>query len=323
MVKLHRAQAKNIRRGQRPRIDIWLLSHLQVALASLGRLNSAPLATLMTSGVIGIALALPTGLYTILDNMQELSRTLGGTTSISLYLKHGIDDQQLTELASRLNDHESVTTVQIIRPEEALEEFKRLSGFSQALDTLEANPLPALLVIKPNISQGSAEDAEILLNELSQIEQVDFAQLDLQWVRRFHAITVIANRGVLILASILGLAVLLVAGNTIRLEIQNRYAEIEITKLIGGTDAFIRRPFLYGGLWYGLFGGIIAVFLVATAIWLLQGPISRLAILYESKFSLAGIGFVNILLLLAASALLGLIGSWIAVARHLSKIEPE
>ena len=318
-----RKQAVDIKRGRHPRIDVWLLSHLQVALASLGRLNRAPLATIMTSGVIGIALALPAGLYIILNNVQELSRGLDRTTSISLYLKQGIDDQQLTELVSRLSDHESVAAVQTIKPEQALEEFKRLSGFSEALATLDTNPLPALLVIKPEMPQGSTENAEILLDELSQIKQVEFAQMDLQWLKRFNAITEIAHRGVLILASILGLAVLLVAGNTIRLEIQNRYTEIEITKLIGGTDAFIRRPFLYGGLWYGLFGGIIASFLVTTGFWLLQGPVTQLAVLYQSRFSLTGIDIVNILLLLAGSALLGLAGSWIAVARHLHKIEPE
>ncbi len=318
-----RKQAIDIKRGRHPRIDVWLLSHLQVALASLGRLNRAPLATVMTSGVIGIALALPAGLYIVLNNVQELSRGLDSTTSISLYLKQGIGDQQLTELVSHLSEHDSVATVQTIKPEQALEEFKQLSGFSEALATLDTNPLPALLVIKPEMPQGSTENAEILLDELSTIKQVEFAQMDLQWLKRFHAITEIAHRGVLILASILGLAVLLVAGNTIRLEIQNRYTEIEIIKLIGGTDAFIRRPFLYGGLWYGLFGGIIAGFLVTTGFWLLQGPVTQLADLYQSRFSLTGINFVNILLLLAGSALLGLAGSWIAVARHLHKIEPE
>lgn len=321
--KQRRKQAENIRRGRRPRLGVWLLRHLQVALASLGRLVRAPLSTLMTSGVIGIALALPAGLTIVLNNMQALSGRLDGAASISLFLKQEVDDRQLAELASRLTDHESVAAVQTITRKQALEEFKSLSGFTQALDALETNPLPALLVIKPEMPQGSPKSAEILLDELSRMKEVEFAQLDLQWVRRFHAITQIAHRGVIVLASILGLAVLLIAGNTIRLEIQNRHSEIEITKLIGGTDAFIRRPFLYGGFWYGLFGGIIAGILVATSLWLLQGPVMQLAGLYHSGFFLSGIGLANFLLLLAGSALLGLTGSWIAVGRHLHKIEPE
>jgi cell division transport system permease protein len=142
-------------------------------------------------------------------------------------------------------------------------------------------------------------------------------------VRRLQAITVIAQRAVLVLASLLGMAVLLIVGNTIRLEIQNRHAEIEITKLIGATNAFIRRPFLYTGFWYGLFGGIIAWNLVAVSVTLLKGPVANLASLYESAFDLSSLNWLNILSLLLGSALLGLLGSWLAVGKHLSAIEPS
>ncbi|OQX46977.1 MAG: cell division protein, partial [Candidatus Sedimenticola endophacoides] len=169
---------------------------------------------------------------------------------------------------------------------------------------------------------STPEAASALLDELQALDDVEFAQIDLQWVRRFHGITEIAQRTVLILGGLLGLAVLLVVGNTIRLEIENRRAEIEITKLIGGTNAFIRRPFLYSGLWYGLLGGLIAWLLVSLSLFLLESPVSQLAGLYESQFGLSGMGPGAFLLLLAGSALLGLLGSWIAVGRHLSAIEP-
>jgi cell division transport system permease protein len=161
-----------------------------------------------------------------------------------------------------------------------------------------------------------------VLNDLRLLSEVDFAQLDMQWVRRFHAIADIARRAVLVLASLHGLAVLLIVINTIRLEIQNRLAEIEITKLIGATDAFIRRPFLYSGIWYGLFGGLIAWLLVSVSLALLDAPVARLAGLYGSGFRLEGMNILILLMLVSGSTLLGLGGSWIAVGRHLNEIEP-
>ena len=142
-------------------------------------------------------------------------------------------------------------------------------------------------------------------------------------VQRLHAITETARRGVLVLGALLALAVLLILGNTIRLEIQNRSSEIEIIKLVGATNAFIRRPFLYCGLWYGLFGGLIAWLLVSLSLWSLQGPIVRLAGLYHSDFALSVIHLQTLVVLLGVGALLGLAGSWISVGRHLQAIEPE
>jgi cell division transport system permease protein len=162
-----------------------------------------------------------------------------------------------------------------------------------------------------------------MLSALRTLRQVELAQLDLQWVRRFHAITDIARRAIAVLATLLGLAVMLIVVNTIRLEIQNRHAEIEITKLIGGTNAFIRRPFLYAGLWYGLFGGLLAWFLVVLGVGLLDPPVARLAGLYQSTFELSGMGYPAFLILIGGSTLLGLGGSWLAVGRHLSEIEPS
>ncbi|MCP4996465.1 MAG: ABC transporter permease [Gammaproteobacteria bacterium] len=304
-------------------VVIWVLRHIQVALASLGRLSRAPLPTLLTSTVIGIALALPAAMQLVLVNVQDLSGRWDGASSISLFLKTEADDKSLHRLAVKLQQHPMIQQVDEINREEALREFSRHSGFSGALEALDVNPLPNVLVVTPTANASGPAQAAALVKELEKLQPVEFAQLDLQWVKRFHAFTLIARRGVMVLGGLLGLAVLLIVGNTIRLEIQGRHAEIEITKLIGGTDAFIRRPFLYTGFWYGLCGGIIAWLMITLSLSLLDAPVARLSGLYQSGFQLSGLSPSGFIGLLSAAALLGLGGSWIAVGRHLSQIEPS
>ncbi|MES9846011.1 MAG: permease-like cell division protein FtsX [Candidatus Sedimenticola sp. PURPLELP] len=304
------------------RVDIWFMRHIQVSLASLGRLSRNPFSTLMTAAVIGIALSLPIGLHLMLNNAQQLSGNWDGAASISLFLTQETTNKNAEKLARKLQLKDEIDNVQLIGRNDALEEFRTLSGFSAALDSLDSNPLPNVLIVEPGPLHSTPEAAEKLLTDLQQFREVEFAQLDLQWVRRFQGITQIAKRGVWVLGTLLGIAVLLIVGNTIRLEIQNRHAEIEITKLIGGTNAFIRRPFLYSGFWYGLFGGIIAWLLVTLSLFLLDNPVEQLAGLYGSQFGLSGVDLATFALLLWGSALLGLAGSWIAVGRHLSEIEP-
>ncbi|MCU7905342.1 MAG: permease-like cell division protein FtsX [Candidatus Thiodiazotropha sp. (ex Epidulcina cf. delphinae)] len=302
---------------------IWLQRHAQVALASLGRLAGNHLSSLMTCSVVGIALALPVGLHVMLSNFQSISGAWDSGASISLFLKRKVTDGEAGSLAEKLRLHQRIETIQLITRESALKEFQRLSGYAEALEALDNNPLPALLIVQPKADYTTAETAQRLVRELRLLPEADIVQLDLQWVRRLQAITVIAQRAVVVLATLLGMAVLLIVGNTIRLEIQNRRTEIEITKLIGATNAFIRRPFLYTGFWYGLFGGVIAWLLVAVSITLLSGPIANLATLYQSAFDLSSLDFSTVFTLLLGSAMLGLVGSWLAVGRHLSSIEPS
>ena len=302
---------------------VYLLGHAQVAVSSLGRLARAPLATLMTAAVIGIALSLPIGLHVLLDNLQRLGGAWDGAASLSLFLNSDLDDTRAEQLAERLRTDPEVESLEIIGRDAALAEFRRMSGIGGAIEALDNNPLPIVISLQPRTEAATPERAHALVDRFSALDEVEFTQLDLQWVRRFHAITRIAQRGVLVVGGLLGLAVLLIVGNTIRLEIQNRHAEIEITKLVGGTDAFIRRPFLYCGAWYGLFGGLIAASLVIASLWLLQGPVAHLADLYQSEFGLSAIDPGSALLLLGASMLLGWAGSWLAVGRHLSDIEPS
>ncbi len=321
-MKKRRSKQGRHRQGG-PRLDIWLARHLQVALSSLGKLSRAPLSTMMTVTMIGIALALPTALHLLLNNAQTLSGSWDGAASISLFLKETTRVTDTRVLADRLRTDERITSVAYITPEEALEEFRHSSGFGDAMNTLESNPLPTVLIVRPEEEHSKPAAVEVLLTDLQKLPEVELAQLDLQWVRRFHAITEIARRGVLALSSLLTLAVLLIIGNTMRLEIQNRHTEIEVTKLVGATNAFIRRPFLYSGAWYGLIGGLIAWLLVSISLWLLSGPVEQLAGLYQSGFTLATTDLKTFTLLMVGGALLGLGGSWIAVGRHLNRIEPS
>ena len=301
----------------------WFLRHIQVALFSLGRLTRAPIGTLMTSTVIGIAVSLPAGMWVLLDNVKQISGSWEGGASISMFLKIDTTDDQISRLTARLNNMPEISDIQLITRDDALVEFQQFSGFGKALDVLQENPLPPVLIVTPTLEHSSPEKAENLLKSLNKESHTDFAQLDLEWIRRFHAITEIAIRAVIVLASVLSMAVLLIIGNTIRLEIQNRHDEIEITKLIGATNAFIRRPFLYSGFWYGLLGGVIAWLLVTISLWLLAGPIEKLTGLYQSEFRLDVLNMPTTTLLLLGTAILGLFGALIAVGRHLSAIEPE
>jgi cell division transport system permease protein len=302
---------------------IWLQRHAQVALSSLGRLSRTPLSSFMTCAVIGIALALPVGLHVMLHNLQQISGSWESGASVSVFLKQRVSDEEASALAEKLRHHQRIQEVRLITRHDALKEFQRQSGFADALQALDYNPLPNLLFIQPKTDFTTPEKAQQLVQELRLLPEAEIVQLDLQWVRRLQAITIIAQRGVVVLTALLSMAVLLIVGNTIRLEIQNRRTEIEITKLIGATNAFIRRPFLYTGFWYGLFGGLIAWSLTAVSISLLSEPVATLAQLYQSSFDLSNLDAETALTLLGGSSLLGLLGSWLAVGRHLSAIQPS
>jgi len=301
---------------------VYLTRHAQVALNSLGRLYRAPMASLMTAAVIGIALALPSGLYLLTANLQRLSTQWDGGANLSLFLRHDVAVPQAQALQRKLQSWPEIAQVQLITPQQALSEFRELSGFGDALDVLDENPLPAVLAVKPTQPAAGTASAAALLERLQALPEVELAQLDLQWVKRFNAIVDIVRRSIWVLATLLALAVLLIVGNTIRLEIQNRREEIEITKLIGATGAFIRRPFLYSGLWYGLGGALLAALLVELAFLQLDTPVRQLAGLYQSGFRLQTLSFGDSVNLLGFGAFLGLLGAWLAVGRHLAAIEP-
>jgi len=317
------------RRGKAPKFQrnrspvTWLLRHAQMSLSSLGRLVRTPVSTLMTAAVIGIALALPSGLHLLVDNVRALSSSWDGSASVSLFLHESVTDEQAETVQERVAQRPDVAETRLISRDQALREFRQLSGFGEAIALLDQNPLPAVVVVRPSDTVQGAEAVGHMAAELQAYREIELAQVDLQWVERLGAITGAIERGVLILAGLLAGAVLLIVGNTIRLEIQNRHGEIEIVKLVGGTDAFIRRPFVYEGLWYGLLGAAIAMLLVLGSLYMLDGPVRRLAGLYDSGFELSVIDPASLLGMVLGGPLLGLAGAWLAVGRHLSQIQPE
>lgn len=316
-----RGKAPGFRRNRNP--VTWLLRHAQMSLSSLGRLTRNPVSTLMTAAVIGIALALPSGLHLLVDSARDLSSTWDGSASLSLFLNGSVDDAQADVLRRRLALRDDIADSRLVTRAQAMAEFRQRSGFAEALDLLEENPLPAVVIVRPREQVSGSEAFAALAAQLQALPEIDLAQVDLQWVARLNAMTGTIERAVSILAAVLATAVLLIVGNTIRLEIQNRRDEIEIVKLVGGTDAFIRRPFLYEGLWYGLLGAIIALALVVLSLFLLDGPVQRLAGLYQSSFSLALIDAWSLFGIALGGPLLGLLGAWVAVGRQLADIQPE
>lgn len=297
----------------------YLLRHAQVLLAALGQLARAPLATTLTLAAIGITLALPSGLYVMLNNLERLSAGWERSAQISLFLKRDVSEAGARKLAQQVRALPTVSGVDFISREAAFAEFKRDSGFGAALNTLDSNPLPAVLIVRPAASDPIA--VETLVTSLARLPGVDLAQLDIEWLRRLASLLQLAERGVLLLAVFLSLAVLLIIGNTIRLVVVTRQTEIEIVQLVGGTPAFIRRPFLYTGLLQGLFGGLLAWLLVDVSLLFLNGPAQELAGLYGSGFGLNGLGFGAGVTLALGGAALGWAGARMAVGQQLRRFD--
>ncbi len=318
------ARGANVRRVKPPtsnRISAYLLHHLQSMVFSLGKIYQSPTTTIMTVAVIGITLSLPGGFYLFLKNIDAMSGEFRSSSQISLFLDLGVSEKRARALDREIAGMEEVLSTRFISREVSLEEFRQNSGFGKSIDTLSSNPLPHTIVVEPR--EADTFTVRNLVNRLQAMPEIEIAKLDTEWLERLYTIIEIARRSVVIITILFACAVLLIIGNTIRLDIQNRYQEIIVTKLIGATDSFIRRPFLYGGIWYGLLGGIISWLIVEIGILAIAGPLERLHLLYQSEISLISFSFIDFLLLIAASTLLGLAGSWIAVARHLNQIEPS
>ncbi len=303
------------------RLRHYFALHAQNFFGSLGRVARQPVGSIMTIVVIAIALALPAGLRVLLNNAQILSGSWEGAIDFTVYLNVDVDVTRAEELTSEVQLRADVLEVVLVTREEALEEFRSYSGFGDALDALEENPLPHALIVRPLSGDKSTVDA--LAGDLESISEIDFVQLDTEWVERLATILELARRVIDITALMLSLAVVLVIGNTIRLEINNRREEIQIVKLVGGSDAFIRRPFLYIGFIYGLAGAVVAALTVTLSLRLVASPTRSLANLYDSAFNPAGLTWLQTLLLLGGGALLGWAGAAIATARHLRAIEPS
>ena len=303
-------------------VSTWFTRHVSTSIGSLGRLFRQPFASLMIILVIAVTLAIPAALNLVVKNARSVSEGWDNALDFSIYLDRGLNESEAEALARLIQQRADVESVQLITASAALIEFKRQSGFGEALDHLSENPLPHTLVVRPGAANTS-QSMILLQEELGNLPEADVVQVDTDWVRRFHAILDIVKQAIVIAASLLGIAIIVIIGNTIRLDIQNRREEIEVTKLIGASNAFVRRPFLWSGFWYGLFGGLLALGLVQCGLYLLEQPAARLAGLYQSGVTVLSLTLVESLAILGVGIALGLVGSWFAATRHMRRIEPK
>lgn len=316
------AQAQSAQPGVSARLRAWFIHHLRVLLASMGRMARAPLSSALTVSVIAIALALPAALFAALSQFQDAARHWEGAAHVSLFLKPELAPAAVKDLAQRLKADARIALIEAVPPDAAMREFRAVPGFAVALDALEGNPFPHVLNLQLAVPQQAPAAIEALVDEMRRRPEVDQVQYDQQWLQRLAAFIALVERSVAVIAGLLSLAVLLVIGNTIRLAIHSRREEILVIKMVGGTDGFIRRGFLYEGLWFGLLGGVAAWLLVLGAAWLITGPAQHLAAAYGASFSFSVSWTLLAAALAAAGGLLGLLGASLAVSRHLKDIEP-
>jgi cell division transport system permease protein len=295
--------------------------HFGVLRAVLRRMFASKLGGFLNILVIGIALSLPAGMYLLLQNAQGLVAQLSGTPQISLFLEMNVKAEEVDRLHKQLVQHPAVVGVEFVARAQALEQLKQSTGLADLIGGLPQNPLPDAFIVQPK--PDGVQELDELRGELAKLSGVGEAQLDSAWAYKLEALLKFGRMGVLILASLLSLALVAITFNTIRLQILTQRDEIEVAKLIGATDGFIRRPFLYFGAVQGMLGGIMAWLIVSASLLLLNRPLHELSQLYASQFALHPLSLGDSLSLLLFSVYLGWLGAWLSVARHLSQIEPH
>lgn len=305
------------------RVRSYFFLHAHTLLASLGRIYATPFGSGLTILVIAIALALPTSFHVLVKNAQRAAGELEITNLISVYLKPGIGNETARKVADKLREYPQIADAKLITKEEGLRQFKEFSGFGDALQALDFNPLPAVVSLRPKNTLQVPAGVEKLLTDLRAIPEADFVQADTEWMRKLQTVLGLARRSVAVLGALLAATVLLIVGNTVRLEMQHRREEIEVAKLMGAGDGFIRRPFLYTGMWYGVLGGIGAWWMVAIMLLFLQGPVTELTALYGGEFQLESLGWAEVARLIAYSGALGAAGSLAVVVYFLRKLAPS
>src|SRR4030081_114398 len=303
-------------------IQAYFARHAQTLVGSLGRIVHHPFGTLMTMGVVAVALALPLFLNLLVANVRTATGNWNDAFDLSVYMSKKAGAARTTAVAKQLRQRGDVAAVRVITAEQALAEFRNDSGFGKALDALSDNPLPDTLIVTPTLAKSTPQGTDALKRAIAGMADVQTMQLDTEWVKRLHAMLDMLRRVVWLTALLLGAGVVLTVGNTIRLDILNRRAEIEVMKLVGASDGFARRPFLYSGVWYGLGGGLMALILVAIAVGVLARPVDELAKLHGSPFHLQGLRFATAAGALALSSGLAWLGSWLAATRHIRGIAP-
>ena len=321
--KSPKSSATSYKVSFKDRLNTAIKLHKENSFQTLLDILRQPTNSLMTILVLAIALALPSAFYLFMSNAKAVSQSWDGGVKMALYLDDSASEQQAQELLNQLNLRPEFDQVTFVSKDDALVEFKEYSGIGDAITYLDENPLPTSITLKPTDSFANPKALEALANELAQLPLVDKAKLDSDWIKKYNSILDISEQIATFVSLMLALGVLLIVGNTIRLAILNRREEIQVIKLVGATDAFIRRPFLYTGLWYGLIAALLAALMVNIVFVLLKQSTSQLAQLYSSEFSLLGLAPGFTLSLLLIGSLLGLIGAWVSVRKHLKDINPQ
>ncbi len=298
-----------------------LIEHLRVLQFTLRRLLLTPNATLLNILIIGIALSLPVGGYVLLKSVQALGSQIAGTPQVSVFLAIGTGAGDIEHIGEKLKQHPNIKRIEYVSREVALKKLQQSTGMADVIGGLTQNPLPDAFIVYPK--EGNLKALEALREELKTWQHFEHVQLDSAWVHKLEALLGFGRMAVVILAALLSFALIAITFNTIRLQILTRREEIEVAKLIGATDAFIRRPFLYFGLTQGLLGGIAAWLLVAISLQLLNHQVDALTQLYASNFSLQHLSLGDSVTLLGFSAYLGWLGAWFSVSQHLWQIEPR
>ncbi|MEE4218967.1 MAG: permease-like cell division protein FtsX [Xanthomonadales bacterium] len=311
-------------RGFRRRLRAWGRQQLYSFFSSLGFLLSHRLGTLMTVLVLGIAMALPMGLYVGVKNLHALDLKQENWGTITAFLRVGVQQAGALELARNLAQQHGAAA-ETVSPARGMEEFREASGFGQALDMFEDNPLPWVLHVTPPEARDAGIEASVaaVVTWLEQQEQVDFVQVDYKWLERLASLLDTGDALVTVLAVLLSLAVVVVVANTIRLDVSNRAGEIQVLNMVGASNGFIRQPFLYSGFWYGLMGAVLALLLLHGSLVYLQVPLGRLLDAYGNTFEVRGLGVFGTAIVLFGGGGLGLLGSWAAVRRHLRQFRLE
>lgn len=297
----------------------WLWSHIDAFAGTLARLARAPVATLLNIGVLGIALALPAGFYAVLANVEGYARAFAADPRLSVFVAIGTAPEKTREIETRLQQHSDVRSVRYIPRDEALKQLAERTGLADVADSLPENPLPDAFVVEPR--EATPQTLERLREELRGWPNVAHVELDALWARRLEAGLGLARLAVWLLAALLAFALIAVTFNTIRLQILTRREEIEVAKLIGATDPFIRRPLLYFGSLQGLAAGAAAWAIVAGSLYWLNGGLASLSQLYGTRIELQQLGIQDGLSLLLFAAALGGLGAWLSVNQHLARLD--
>ena len=301
----------------------YFIRHLQVLFATLGDMRRTPMASVSTILVIAITLLLPALLYLTIKSAQQLSTNWQGQPQISIFMLGETSDQEARLIFEELRLHPAISLAEFISPDQALVEFRELSGLQHEIDFLDQNPLPASIVVMPVATNPSSAELLALRDELSKIEGIESIRLDLDWTDKFNSILKTTTHFSTLLSGILAIALILIVSNTIKLLILSRKHEIEVTKLVGGSNSFVRRPFLYYGMLFGLFGAVVSLILLLLVATHLSEPLSHLANLYQKESLIYQLQAHEIASILLLGSILGWLAARVSVAQHLRHIRPR